>query len=156
MTEVIRPKVLLIGFGNPSRLDDGIGPKLADAVEKLHLPNLFVDSNYQLTVEDASNVADYDYVILADASVNAKEPFEFYKLEPKLTVEFSTHSVEPASVIGLAHKLFDSKVKGFALAIRGYDFNDFGEELSVKAADNVLDAITFVKKLINENQLLNY
>ena len=27
-------KILIIGFGNPGRLDDGLGPKLAEEFEK--------------------------------------------------------------------------------------------------------------------------
>ena len=49
--------ILLIGFGNPGRLDDGLGPALADAIEKLALPGVTVESNYQLTVEDAAEIA---------------------------------------------------------------------------------------------------
>ena len=33
-------KALVIGYGNPGRLDDGLGPALAEAVEKLDLPGL--------------------------------------------------------------------------------------------------------------------
>ena len=47
-------KVLLIGYGNPGRLDDGLGPALAAAVEKLAIPGVTVDADYQLNVEDAA------------------------------------------------------------------------------------------------------
>ena len=56
-------KTLFIGYGNPGRLDDGLGPAMAEAVEKLNLPGVVTDSDYQLTVEDAAEVAKYDLVI---------------------------------------------------------------------------------------------
>ena len=61
-------KVLLYGFGNPARGDDGLGPALAAAIEELAIPNITVDANYQLTVEDAADIAGYDAVVFADAA----------------------------------------------------------------------------------------
>ena len=51
------PRILVIGYGNPGRLDDGLGPAVASAMEEFNLPGVSVDSNYQLTVEDAASAA---------------------------------------------------------------------------------------------------
>lgn len=140
--------VLLIGYGNPGRLDDGLGPALADIVEKKKLAGVDVDANYQLSVEDASAVSKHEVVIFADASVNGKEPFFFEAIEPKPAVSFSSHSVEPAAVLALAQELFGSLAKGYLLGIRGYDFNEFGEWLSEKAKDNLDKAAEFIENKI--------
>ncbi|MDP8266205.1 MAG: hydrogenase maturation protease [Candidatus Aceula meridiana] len=144
--------VLLIGFGNPGRLDDGLGPALADAIEKLNVDGVDVDSNYQLTVEDASEVSNHDVVIFADASVNCGEPFTFTQIQPKVDISFTTHSIDPESVLGLAYQLFSAKTKGYVLAIRGYEFNEFGEKLSGQAQNNLLDAITFIEKALRKKE----
>jgi len=144
--------VLLIGFGNPGRLDDGLGPALADAIEKLNIDGVDVDSNYQLTVEDASEVSSHDVVIFADASVNCDEPFTFTAIKPQTKISFTTHSIEPESVLGLAHDLFSAKTKGYVLAIRGYDFNEFGERLSDQAQNNLLDAIKFLDQALRKKE----
>ncbi|MBN1688611.1 MAG: hydrogenase maturation protease [Candidatus Omnitrophica bacterium] len=141
-------KILLIGYGNPGRLDDGLGPAIADAVEKMDLPDVTVDSNYQLTVEDAANLATHDVVIFADASVKGKEPFFFKKIEPKPGMNFSTHSIEPEGVLGYAHQLFGAKTVGYTLGIRGYRFNEFGEEISEKALKNMKQALKFLEDAI--------
>ena len=141
-------RVLLIGYGNPGRLDDGLGPRFAQAMENLGLDGLTVESNYQLNVEDASQVAEHDVVIFADASVDANEPFEFKKLEPKKALGFSSHSVDPEVVLWLSDELFKAKSKGFVVAIRGYEFNEFGERLSDKAENNLQKAVDFVSKVI--------
>ena len=60
-------KILLIGYGNPGRLDDGLGPAFAKAVEALHTPGVTVEANYQLAVEDAHAVAQHEIVVFADA-----------------------------------------------------------------------------------------
>ncbi len=141
-------QVLLIGYGNPGRLDDGLGPALAKEFEKKKLPSVDVDANYQLTVEDASAVAKHEIVIFADASVSGNEPFYFEAIQPKPAVSFSSHSVEPQAVLALAQELFGSLAKGYVLGIRGYQFNEFGERLSDKAKDNLKKAVEFLENKI--------
>ena len=143
---------MLIGYGNPGRLDDGLGPALAEAIEKINLPDVTVDSDYQLTVEDAAVVAEHDIVIFADAAVDGQEPFFFKEIQPKSEISFSTHSIEPEAVLALAHDLFQSKTRAYVLGIRGYEFNDFGEKLSDKAQNNLLDAVDFIKKRLLEKK----
>ena len=147
MTEPAR-KVLLIGYGNPGRLDDGLGPALAAAFEAAEQPGLTVESNYQLSVEDAEAAGRHDVVIFADASVAGTEPFFFRRLEPHAELSFSSHSVSPAGVLALAHDLFSAPVRGYALGIRGYEFNEFGEALSQRARVNLAAAIEFLRQVL--------
>ncbi|VGO14534.1 hypothetical protein PDESU_03097 [Pontiella desulfatans] len=129
---------LVIGYGNPGRLDDGLGPAFAERIQGLDLPGVTVESNYQLNIEDAELVSRYDTVVFADASVDAAEPFDFLPLEKKAPmVGFSSHSITAESLLGLAEELFGGTPKAFAMAIRGYDFDEFGEYLSPSAAANL-------------------
>ncbi len=137
-------KVLLFGYGNPGRLDDGLGPAFIEAFEGRDLENVTLDADYQLTVEDAAAVAEHDVAIFVDASVNGAEPFFFEKLEPKSAATFSSHSVEAGGILGLAQEIFKAKTVAYALGIRGYEFNEFGQKLSDKAKDNLDKAIKFV------------
>ena len=137
-------KYLLIGYGNPGRLDDGLGPALAEAIESLNLPGVTVDSDYQLTVEDAATVAEHDVAIFADASVDGEEPFFLKPIQPKATLSFSSHSVEPDALMALAIDLFQAKTKGYALGIRGYEFDKFDETLTPQGRKNLQEAIQFI------------
>ena len=142
---VMQVKVLLIGFGNPGRLDDGLGPGLVKKLEPLNLPNLTVDSDYQLIVEDAAEVAKYDAVIFADAAVTGAEPFWIKRIYPESTnLSFSSHSVSPQGVLSLAKELFHSEPEAYVLGIRGYDFNEFEEKLSPKACENLQAAFEYL------------
>ena len=143
-------RVLVIGYGNPGRLDDGLGPAMADAIAELRLPDVTVESDYQLNVEDAAQIAQHDVVIFADATVTGSEPFEFRRIEPGSSVSFTSHDVEPESVLGLAWRLFGAKTVGYVLAIRGYEFNDFGERLSQSATANLKSAVDFVGRMLHE------
>jgi hydrogenase maturation protease len=144
------PKILVIGYGNPGRLDDGIGPAAADAMDKISLDNVTVDADYQLTVEDAAAVAEHDAVIFVDAAVRGSEPFYFKRIEPRSALKFSSHSVDPAAVLGLAYDLFNAKTAAYVMGIRGYEFNEFGETLSEGALANLASALTFLQTICRE------
>lgn len=140
-------RVLLIGFGNPGRLDDGLGPALAALAEKMNLPGVTVDSDYQLCLEDAEAVARHDVVIFADADVSGPEPFSFRRLEPAPSMTFSTHSLKPAAVLGLARQAFGAETEGYMLGIRGYAFNEYEETLSERARANLAEAAKFIEQV---------
>jgi hydrogenase maturation protease len=141
-------KILLIGYGNPARGDDGIGPSVADVVESWQLPHVTVESAYQLTVEDAAAVAEHDVVLFVDASVAAFEPFYFKTVGLNGAASFSTHSVEPGAVMGLAQDLFGAYAAGYVLGVRGYEFGEFREGLSDRAAENLAAALKFLEPLL--------
>jgi len=153
MSHLMSSKILLIGFGNPGRLDDGLGPVCAERIAQLGLDNVTVDADYQLTVEDAADVAEYDIVIFVDASLVGEEAFEFKELKPCREISFSTHSVEPGEVLALAHEMFHAKTRGFMLGIRGYEFNEFGEWLSAGAQSNLEQAIAFVEQSVRDGSI---
>ncbi len=140
--------MLVVGYGNPGRLDDGLGPALAEAIEALQIPGVTVDSNYQLNVEDAAGLAGYDVVIFADAAVRGPEPFLFSVLHPSDEASFSTHSLEPEAVLGLAVSLFGARTSAYTLALRGYAFNAFGEELSAGARRNLEAAVRWMEPVL--------
>ena len=72
-------KVLFIGYGNPGRLDDGLGPAIASEIEKLEIKDIKCDSDYQLSVEDAVDINQHDIVIFADADESFEGIFYFKK-----------------------------------------------------------------------------
>lgn len=146
--EVVR--ILVIGYGNPGRLDDGLGPALAGQIEAMAIPDVTVDSDYQLVLEDAAVVAEHDVVVFIDASTNGPEPFSFEPVEPAATTSFSTHSLSAPAVLGYAHQLFGAKTRGFMLGIRGYAFNEFEERLSDQARSNLAAARAFIEPRLRD------
>jgi len=138
------PKILLIGYGNPGRLDDGLGPALAVRLEAQSIDGLSVDADYQLTVENAFDVAQYDIVIFADAAIKGKEPFFFKKLHSQPQHNFSSHNISPEAILFFAKTLFHAKTEAYILGIRGYEFNEFEERLSEQAKENLGAAFEFI------------
>lgn len=143
-------KVLILCYGNPGRLDDGLGAACGRFLEKFRLQGVDIEIDYQLNVEDAMTVSEYDAVVFVDACLNGQGPFQFSEVEPKPAISYTSHSVEPEHLLSLAKEMFGSKAEGYALGIRGYEFNEFGEELSPGALRNLDLAVDFLKKVALE------
>jgi hydrogenase maturation protease len=150
--------VLVYGYGNPGRGDDGLGPAFAAAVEALHLPGVVVDANYQLTVEDAADIGGYGAVVFVDAAMQGPEPFWFTRVDDSAvtSIGWTSHSVTATQVVALARELFVSKAAAYALGIRGYEFADLGEGLSVRASANLDVAVAFARTALVDRQFDHY
>jgi hydrogenase maturation protease len=144
--------ILLIGYGNPGRMDDGLGPALSAEIAARNIPGVTVESDYQLTVEDAYAVANHPTVIFADATTDEKvDSFSFKRLHPAQSgCSFSSHSVMPDELLTLSTTLFGANTRAFVLGIRGYQFNNFSETLSDEAKNNLRSAADFIEKAIVE------
>ncbi len=133
--------VLVIGYGNPGRGDDGLGPALAERIEALRLPGVAVDCDYQLTVDHAALIAEADHVVFADAAADLEEPFAFAPLSGDAPQTLGSHMVTPQAAMRLARDLFGHRPAAYVLAIGGRDFGEVAEGLSDTARAN-LDAGT--------------
>jgi hydrogenase maturation protease len=147
-------RLLVLGYGNPGRLDDGLGVALAEALECEGLDGVTVEADYQLTVEDAEAVARHDAVVFVDACVDGPAPFTFRAVEPEaeMSVGFSSHHLEPPAVLALARDLFGAVVPAYTLGIRGYAFDAFGEGLSAGARGNLAAAADFLLPVLRERR----
>lgn len=148
--------VLVIGYGNPGHCDDGLGMALADRLEALRIPGVKVETRYQLNVEEAKDVAEHEVVVFLDACLCAPPPFFLRTLEPRTgTQEFTTHSLAPEGVLGLAEDLYGARPRAYALAVRGYDFHDFGDEFTDDAKVNLAAALEFLGEALQPGGSLN-
>lgn len=150
----MRPRVLVYAYGNPGRLDDGLGPALARALAGQDLgPGVTLETGYQLQVEDAALVAEHEVVLFADADAAGAAPFELRPLVPRGEAAFTTHCLGPEAVLALAHRHFGAETRGFVLGIRGYEFGDYGERLSPAARRNLALASEFVGRALRDGRL---
>lgn len=146
-------KILLYGYGNPGRKDDGLGPAIIDLVEKWIIQeehkNIFVDSNYQLNIEDAYSIRDYDIVIFIDASIEDIDDYIVTRVEPSDKVNYTMHSVSPSFVLHLCKNMYNYTPDTFLLHIKGYAF-ELQEGLTEQADKNLKKAVDFIKDLLVE------
>ena len=147
-----RPRVLILCCGNPAREDDGIGPAVAALLEQGLPDGVDVSADYQLAVEDAAEVADHEVVIFVDASTDAPEPFELREAASVREPGFSTHAVSPEQVMGLARELFAARTPGYILAVRGYSFRMFCEQMTERGRANAEAAARYLLDTLTSGQ----
>jgi hydrogenase maturation protease len=139
-------RTLLIGIGNDGRSDDALGWRFAETIESRY--DCDVVYRYQLQIEDAELISNYDEVIFVDAhKALLPEGFSFYECLPACSPTFTTHSLSPETVLSLVHTIFNKIVKGYVLAISGEAW-ELKQGLSKNAATHLNRAIDF---LTNQN-----
>lgn len=131
---------LLIGYGNPGRGDDGIGPEFARWATDQAFPGLDVISDFQLKVEYAIRISSASRVIFVDACTDADEVVRLDTLAPSDSFRIDSHTLHPAALLGLAGLLFEATPPAYILAIAGTEFEMFHEELSPAAKRNIAKA----------------
>jgi len=142
-----RPRILVIGYGNPGRQDDGLGPAAACAIETLGWPNVSTLDGYQLAIEDAVDIAAQDVVWFVDAARCGDAPCAIERVSPDFDITFTSHLLKPATLLAIAAQQFGSCPEAFLLGVRGYEF-DFIEGFSEQAAANLVLAVALLRRRI--------
>jgi hydrogenase maturation protease len=136
------PLTLIIGYGNPLRGDDGVGPRAAellveeDGVTSPLLPDdVQVLVCHQLTIELAPQIAETDRLILIDARATG-EPgsIEQRILTPAIPDRTSlTHHIDAQGLLAAAEILYGHAPETILFTVSGGSF-DCGETLSPNVA----------------------
>ncbi len=138
-------RTLVIGYGNPSRQDDGAGLAVVnDLRERLGLPILeegddggadlgaALDTLFLqlLSPELAETLAEYDHVAFVDAHTGAiAEMVHRTVLEPRASSSLASHHMKPSQLLALTVQLYGRAPSAELISIRGFEF-DFGTSLS--------------------------
>lgn len=139
-------RVLFYGIGNVGRQDDGLGIRLVERLEEAGLPSgVDFEANYQLNVEDALLISEYDTVVFVDASrePGAPAPFVIRELQPVAELTFSTHAMSPAAVLSLCEEIYQVKPSAWLLALPGYDWG-ISEQMTSQAQANLAQTMRSV------------
>lgn len=139
------PRALLIGYGNPGRGDDGLGPAFAQRMADKALPGLSVDIDFQLSADHALTISQHDLVIFADADIACSAPYTFGELTPATPQHLGSHSVTPEAAMVLSKLLFQTAPPAYVLGIAGDQFGKIEEGLSAIARQNLDLAEGFFK-----------
>jgi hydrogenase maturation protease len=144
--------LLVIGWGNPSRGDDALGPLF---VERLRAavdgPALAWLTDFQLQVEHALDLAGRARVLFVDASVRCAAPFEVSTVQPARDASFSTHAMSPAAVLQVLRDIGDGARAPacWLLAIRGQQFG-LGEAPTAAALGHLEQALQWGKAWVQD------
>lgn len=147
----MRAPTLIIGYGNPSRGDDALGPASIAEIEAriVHHPEwepVETMTDFQLQLEFVTDLADRQRIVFIDAAANGPEPFTFGPLEAKHDGSVTTHALSPAGLL-MVYRSFhgENAPSCFLLGIRGYEFA-LGAPISMRAQSNLDAAMTMLEQ----------
>ena len=150
--------ILLIGYGNPLRRDDGAGPALAGMLEARGGRNdLRVITVHQLVPELAQDLAAVDVtaVLFLNASVSGCTGCAAVTIQPlggvrPLPPPVFGHQFSPAELHCYAELLRGTVLPAWQITIPGVDFG-YGEGLSLTSEKNLTAAFenlqVFLRKI---------
>jgi hydrogenase maturation protease len=142
--------VLVVGYGNPLRGDDGVGCSAAGLLAAdPRLEGATILARHQLTPELATDIAGASLVVLVDASVDGGAPGSVAVrfIQPRRDSALSwSHHLDPAALAGLAGALYDRVPPMVLISVTGAAFAD-GDRLSPalqRALPEVVDRVARV------------
>lgn len=138
--------ILLIGYGNTLRSDDGVGPKVVEAIEEKHLPGVRTLICGLLTPELADPISQAKVVIFVDAAVDAPREVQLRKLIPAESAQIMAHAADPKTMLALSRDVFGHTPEAWWLTIPAENLS-IGEELSPLARRGMKTAIQKVLAL---------
>jgi hydrogenase maturation protease len=145
-TATSKPAFLVIGYGNTLRGDDGVGPRVAEAIEMLTLPGVRTLAAPMLTPELADPISRAQTVVFVDAAVDAPQEVQLRKLEPNETSQLMAHAADPRTMLALARDVFGHTPQAWWLTIPAATL-DFREDLSPAAQRGFVEAIAKIQTL---------
>ncbi|MBF0552097.1 MAG: hydrogenase maturation protease [Deltaproteobacteria bacterium] len=144
----------IVGYGNPQRRDDGLGPYVVAQMRQTlgETDRVRFFDHQQLVPELVEDLSEIDLVILVDATVDCLDAgWHRKQIVPDCfqAPPLMTHSVSPGFLLGLLGLLYRRYPPAWLVSIQGDDFG-FGEGLSTAAKTRahrvVSDLIALVTK----------
>lgn len=141
--------ILIIGYGNILRSDDGIGIDVAKQIAEKRLAGVKVKTMQQLHVELLEEMISYEKTILIDAA-GQKEDVSLKKVHP--VCEYgasSSHFLSPELLLEMARTVYGKDLELYLCSIKGecFDVGDIISPAVNKRGKKALKAvIEFLKK----------
>ena len=145
-TSSSKPALLVIGYGNTLRSDDGVGPRVAEAVGSLRLPGVRTLICQQLSPEHADPISQSDAVVFVDAAVDASKEVRLHPLEPNESSQLMAHAADPRTMLALARDVFGHAPRAWWLTIPAVNL-EFSETLSPEAKRGCDEAVERIQTL---------
>jgi hydrogenase maturation protease len=145
-------RVLVLGYGNPLRCDDGLGWQIAVEFFRTNQSSeVEVLPCHQLTPELADSVSRCDRVLFID-STRQGTPGEFRCEEVRAQSGSIplTHDLSPAALLNMSSELYGACPRAYLLTICGELFEP-GESLSACVVARMRELKTRLHELIEES-----
>jgi hydrogenase maturation protease len=160
--------VLLLGYGNPDREDDGVAWHILRALT-LRLgraaPESYEDEfpefapidfvfELQLTPEMAEDISAYEHVCFVDAHTgNIPEPVRLIDVESEFQASPFTHHLTPQSLLSMCETIYGKKPDSALVSVLGHRFL-FSRQLSLETEKLVPDAVELIWDWMKSRKIL--
>jgi len=138
--------ILVIGYGNPLRGDDGVGWAVTERLERA--PEVDVVTTQMLVPELAERISAARAVIFVDARVGAVEgAVQCASIRGRADRCSLGHVASPEGLLGLAETLSGRRPRAFVVTVTVASFH-FHHGLSARALKAVPETVQTVTQLI--------
>lgn len=163
-------KLLILGYGNPDREDDGVAWHILRALTikvGLTSPDSYEDEfpesaqidfafHLQLTPEMAEEIANYKYVCFIDAHTgDIPKPVRLISVESEFQHSPFTHHLTPQSLLSMCDTIYGKKPDAALVSVLGHRFL-FSRGLSEETARLVPQAVELLWGWMKTRQILDY
>jgi hydrogenase maturation protease len=143
-------EILVVGYGNDLRSDDGAGRVVASQIETADLPGVVVRSQSQLTPELALDITRADVAVFVDASVDCEE-LTVHTVRPgEPGSQSMSHHTDPARLLLLAGDLGRVPPDTYVVSIPASNL-ELGFELSPRTAAATEEAVDAIKEIVSRS-----
>lgn len=140
--------ILVFAWGNPSRGDDALGPRMKAMLETHDLPGVELLTDFQLQIEHVVDLEGRACIVFIDASLSAEPPYAFAQIEPAEDSSYTTHAMSPEALMAVYCRVNKKAPPPcYLLSIRGYEFG-LGLPMSPVASQNADQALVFMLRFI--------
>jgi hydrogenase maturation protease len=142
-----KSSILVLGYGNTLRRDDGAGWKAAEEVARWGCPSVRVLTRALLTPDLADEIEAADLVVFIDARADRPESGVLLEpVAPPSDAQVSLlHTSSPAMLLGLCRALSGRAPAAILVSIPAEDLG-FGENLSATAERGMREALTLLRE----------
>ena len=165
-------KILIIGYGNTLRSDDGAGQRVAELVAEWKLPNMRSLPVHQLTPELAEPISQAELVIFVDAyPATSEQSLQVHQLcdyppyppsNQKRSIFWLPpfqggregekkgglgHTGDPRSLLALSQFVYNNVPPAWWILIPAVNF-EFGENFSSQTTQGITDALSQIQQII--------
>jgi hydrogenase maturation protease len=148
------PGILIIGYGNTLRGDDGVGIHAARELERQYHddPEIEIIACQQLTPELADDISRSELVIFLDAAVT-DEPgtVETRPILPSNAPIGFMHHLDPASLVSAAEQLYGEVPNAVSVTLTGWSF-DTGSRLSREAKLRLPELVRQAREVVTAHR----
>ncbi len=146
-------KILLIGYGNPTRMDDGVGWYIANMIRESIGDKIEVMEADQLSVEMIEDIKDRQIVIFVDAHVSEEDDWiRISEVEPDSKLGLTAHIVSPSNLLSICQSIYNKYPKAYLYSVKGVNF-DFSEELSEQTRRSADEVVKLLSDLVDSLDL---